>query len=124
MRYLRELLTLLRHCASIMSVSSHQKCIWVFSDSQTHISRGLSPSRCCDDLLTLARGQPQSQGLSVCLSHFSERTVPCLPGNSSLFDLDTTEKRYNLSQQIFVDGPLCRLARYIQFCLSCKFILL
>lgn len=94
--------------------------IWVFSDSQTHISRGFV----AQSLLWWPvdpRGQPQSQGLSVCLSHFLERSVPCLAGNSSLFDLDTTEKRYHLSQQIFVVS--CHVG-YIQFCISCKTILL
>lgn len=40
--------------------------IWVFSDAQTHISRGLSPSRCCDDPLTLEDSRlTGSVGLSV-----------------------------------------------------------
>lgn len=71
----RELLTLLRHRASMMSVRSYQKCIWVFSDSQTHISRGLSPSRCCDDPLTLQDSRNHRVCRSVCPTFWRD---PCL----------------------------------------------
>lgn len=50
--------------------------------------------------------------------------MPCLAGNSSLFDLDTTEKRYHLSQQIFFDVS-CHVHTVLnilqdQFFISCK----